>query len=220
MPQKFKDSGSDIEKTSFDNYGGEHILKSITETTTVGESIEINSEATENNDFLKTIHGNAILEESNIGNLEYFSIQDSNLDSTHLEKNYQDVSIFIPCNSEDFFIYFEAYTQSDINVAFTSFDGIYDSSGVIDVRVGIVTGISSFRKGAYNPLSRSIFKRQDDFVYAWVNITFWGGVMTIHINDTITTFYSISNHIINQFYIAPMTKLGSYYNGHIGCIIS
>ncbi|OLY79888.1 hypothetical protein AYI68_g6031 [Smittium mucronatum] len=117
--------------------------------------------------------------------------------------NYDD-PILIPCCKSNFVLTFDATTQSDVSVAFTTSEGIYSPLGIIEAISGVVSGRSSIRRGSYNLDNVSLSKRQNLYIQGLVQIYYQNSVMTTYVNFTKAASYKVSNYDFNQLYIAPL----------------
>ncbi|OLY78306.1 hypothetical protein AYI68_g7647, partial [Smittium mucronatum] len=143
---------------------------------------------------------------------------DKSIDSSKISRNYGNVPIMLPCNSPNFFLSFNATSQSDFSVAFTPSGGIYDSQGTVEAISGIITQRNSFRKGFYTPVLSSLRKRQSKFVTASVKISYINSVFSLSLNGGTPRLYTFNSFTITQFYIAPISLLGSYSDGLVTCL--
>ncbi|OLY84272.1 hypothetical protein AYI68_g1568 [Smittium mucronatum] len=142
-------------------------------------------------------------------------------DSTTITKNYDTEAPFmVPCVGGDVYANFKVNSDSDIFVAFTSGDGFFGKSGVIEAHIGVLSGKSSIKRGVYSHKrsieggSNGLGKR---YIMGSIDVYITNSTVEIDFNGRIVISYAFKGIEISQMYISSNSGILYVASGYIHC---
>ncbi|OMJ21227.1 hypothetical protein AYI70_g3595 [Smittium culicis] len=141
-----------------------------------------------------------------------------NLSNTSVNRNREynvKNPIMLPCTTPGFNLTLKVNADSDLYLAFSTANGVYDADGVIEVQFGLSSGRTSVSRGRYSQSKRDMLSKR--YVTGLVSVDYDGSVMTIKNNGRTAMAYRVNNYKIAQFYFASQTGTAIISSGIVAC---